>query len=227
MRRVCILFLTTVLMYAVLGVNLSMAVGNCGSIPQEYKHEDFGGTLYSLKAPCNRTLSTKEQVFVAGLSQYLLTQCGYPSDLNSRMKLQKFLTSSALVGVVGSQYGNPDLGKGLGDQMKSGVAYAVGEKAGKSIGCNTIGKKVANNIVSYIERTSTATNNGPNYVAGCASYYSGRYSKKQCQCIADIGRSVSPNIHNTRFSSSSIKRIIDSNPFVGLQIAFQCGIGDY
>jgi len=203
------------------------AIENCGSTPRGYQRHEYGATLYSLQRPCHRTLTPKDQVFVAGASQYLLSQCGYPEDIQSRLKLQRFLTSSAFVGIIGRQYGNPNLGEGLSDQAASTVAYTAGEAYAESTGCSREGKSLAEDIVKYLDRTAEGSPNAPNYVKGCARYYSGRYTEQQCQCVADIGRSVFPNIHQTSFSSASIKKIIQNNPFVGLQIAFQCRIGDY
>lgn len=203
------------------------AASTCGKIPQDYRNLEYGPVLYSLLKPCSRTFSHKEQVFVAGLSQGLLEKCGYPSNPNSRLKLQKFLSSSIFVGIIGRQYGNPNLGKGLEDQAASQAAYVTGISTAKSIGCTALGKNTANGIVKYLDRTSSDGDVSNNYVNGCTKYYSGRYTKAQCQCIADIGRSVFPNIHAQAFSPRSIKSIINSNPFVGMQIGFQCGIGNY
>lgn len=207
--------------------SIAKAIDNCGPTPPDYRERQYGDALYSLETPCQRTLSPKEQVFVAGASQYLLSQCGLPADLTSRLKLQKFLLSSAFVGAIGRQYGNPDLGQGLGDQASSMAAYGAGEATAKAIGCTDAGKRLAKNVVKYLDRTAEGSPDKPNYVDGCARYYSVQYSKKQCRCLADIGRSVFPNIYEMEFSPSTIKQIIASNPFVGLQIAIQCGIGDY
>ena len=203
------------------------AIENCGPTPQDYQQHEFGSTLFSIWSPCRRTLSPKEQVFVAGISRYLLSQCGYPPDIQARLKLQRFLSSSIFVGIIGLEYGNPNLGEGLGDQAASMAAYTVGEVTAEQIGCTETGEQLARSVVEYLDRTAEGAPDAPNYVTGCAKYYSGRYTKRQCQCLADIGRSVFPNIHQTSFSSASIKRIVQSNPFVGLQIAFQCQIGDY
>lgn len=227
MKTAISLCLSVLLIPTTLLISSAHGIENCGATPRDYRQHEYRDVLYSIEKPCNRTLSPKEQVFVAGLSQYFLTQCKYPSDIQSRLKLQKFLTSSAFVGVIGRQYGNPNLGKGLGDQAASGIAYAAGQKFAELIDCKPGGEIIAHNVVDYLDRTSSGPAEGPNYVAECTNYYSGRYTKQQCQCLADIGRSVFPNIHQTRFSSGSIKRIIQSNPFVGLQIAMQCKIGDY
>lgn len=227
MKRKSYTILASLFLLALLVFCSANAIENCGPTPRDYQQHEYGDALFSIWSPCRRTLSPKEQVFVAGVSQYLLTQCRYPADIQARLKLQRFLSSSAFVGSIGRQYGNPNLGEGLGDQAASMTAYAVGEATAKAIGCTEVGEHLAGRVVEYLDRTAGGSPNAPNYVEECASYYSGRYTKQQCQCLADIGRSVFPNIHQTPFSSASIKRIIQSNPLVGLQIAFQCQIGDY
>lgn len=202
-------------------------VEKCGATPKDYLQHEYGDVLYSIQKPCNRTLSHKEQIFVAGISQYLLEKCGFPKNVDSRIKLQGFLTSSMLVGAIGSQYSNPVLKEAIGDQVASTTAYAAGGHTAKSIGCSGTGKKLADEIVSYLDQTADATSDHYNFVEGCANYYSGRYTKEQCKCVADIGRSIFPNIYQSRFSPSGIQNIIKSNPYTGILIGIQCRIGDY
>lgn len=224
--KICTI-LASFLSSLLIATHMAAAIDNCGPTPPNYNKHQYGKTLYSLDTPCQSTFSPKEQVFVAGISQGLLSNCGFPKDLKSRLKLQKFLTSSTLVGTIGSQYGNRDLRITLGDQAASGAAFSAGVVTAEKIGCTEAGNQLANNVVSYLDRTAEGAPDKPNYIDGCAKYYSGRYTKQQCRCIADIGRSVFPNIHETKFSPSSIKSMIRSNPFVGLQVALQCQIGDY
>ena len=194
---------------------------NCGPTPQDYRQRQYGDVLYFLEKPCYRILSSKEQIFVAGVSQYFHEHCGFPSDIPSRLKLQKFLLSSTLVASGGTQFGNEAREKAIGDQLSSEVSYGAGYKAAKSIGCTEIGKQFATHIVEYLDRTAETSSS---YVNGCIVYHSGRYTKQQCQCLADIGRSVIPDIHQTLFSDSSVEKIWKSNPFVGLQVLAQCKI---
>lgn len=194
---------------------------SCGPTPQNYRQQKYGDILYFLEKPCHRTLSSKEQIFVAGVSQYFLEHCGFPNDIPARLKLQKFHLSSILAAGGGTQFGNEVQEKAIGDQLSSEVSYGAGYKAAKSIGCTEIGERFANHIVEYLDRTAESSSN---YVYGCVAHYSGRYTKQQCQCLADIGRSVIPNIHQTLFSDSSVEKIFKSNPFVGLQVFAQCKI---
>lgn len=203
------------------------STNRCSSLPTRYKKQTYGQLLYALESSCHRTLSKNEQSFIAGASRGLLVQCNYPTNIASRIKLNSFLSSSIWVAVSGSDYSNPDFRGTLNSQSQGMFSEAAGGRYAKSLGCTQRGRKLANNIVKYLNRTSSGSKKGANWVTGCATHYSGRYSKAQCQCIADLGRAVIPGIHQTRFSRFDIKRIIKGNPFVGMQVAFRCGIGDY
>lgn len=189
--------------------------------------DEYAEVLRAIEKPIVRTYSTKEQLFMAGLSAHFHGACGYPASAESRQILQKFLSSSAFVGAVGRKYGARNLGEGLMDQAQSMAAHAAGQHAAQRIGCSALGKRMTDNVVSYLKTTSGANGSAAPFVSGCVDYYSGRYNKRQCQCIADIGRAVIPNIHQTPFTPGTIKSIIQGNPFVGLQVGFKCGIGDY
>jgi len=58
------------------------------------------------------------------------------------------------------------------------------------------------------------------WVDECELYYALRYSRKQCQCMAESMRAVSPAIHQTEFSRASIKNLIDRAPLQGAQMGY-------
>ena len=215
-------FITTSLL---LGSLLQQAqAGECRTTLARYAQFMFPQLLSALDRSCLTTLDAKEQLFVAGLTQHFLENCKVPTQ--HRLKLQKFLTSSSLVGAIGGQYGNKDLGAGLGDQTASGTVYAAGASVAKEMGCQDA-TRLTNGVLAYLDRTASGNGQGAKYVKGCVQYYGGQYSEQQCQCVADIGQSLYPNIHSLEFSRDSIASIIQRNPFVGLQIAGQCRIGNY
>ncbi|MCB9947752.1 MAG: hypothetical protein H6842_07975 [Rhodospirillaceae bacterium] len=197
----------------------------CPPGADSYPQSEFGEALTTHELGCVRQLSPREIVFTAGLAHALLEQCGLPRDVGSRGTLATFLTSSQWVAMVGREYGNPNLGQGLADQAGSSVTYSAGIAALDMIGgCSSpAAEPLADGIVRYLRRSASESP----YVDGCQRYYSGRYSRRQCQCLADIARAVYPNIHQSTFSRESIATLIQRNPFVGLQVALQCGFGNY
>lgn len=199
----------------------------CGPTPEEFHSLPYSDAMYAIMLPCHRALPLNEQLFLAGLSNHFLEQCGYPQGLDARIQLQKFITSMTLMVSPGAGYANPNPLNAIGDQISNTAIFASGGSTAQSIGCSQIGERLADRIVSYLDRTSAGAVDTPNYVNGCVQHYGGTYTRSQCQCVADIGRAIHPDIHQTAFSTSSIKSIIASNPFLGLQIGLQCGIGDY
>ena len=201
-------------------------VVSCGEIPREYQEREFGATLFALEIQCMRTFSGTEQLVIGGLAQGLLKNCDLPRDLASRKKLQTFLISSAFAGVIGTDYGGKDLGKSLGNQVSSSLAYNTGYAVTNDLPCDDPGlAKIADGVVAYLEHTARPVAGG--FVQGCVEYYAGRFSQEKCQCIADVGRAVYPDIHSRPFSRDLIKGITYGNPFVGIQMGIQCQLGNY
>jgi hypothetical protein len=195
----------------------------CGTTPQRYQQLEYGSALHALEISCSRKLSTEEQVFIAGLTQRLLEECGFPADQNSRAKLLTFVAASNSVGSLGTDYSAPRIRDAVSSQAVSITVFAAGNAAFKVVGCTPLGRDLAEGVVDYLDRTSTSGL----FVDGCAKYYEGRYTRAQCQCVADVSRAVEPDIHTQAFSRESFPYISRRNPFVGLQVALQCRIGDY
>lgn len=199
----------------------------CGDTPQRYLSYMFGELLYSLDAGCMRTMTGREQTFTAGMSQYFVNRCGHPADARKRSRLLGFLTSSGLVATGGRQYSNPNVMAAVGDQLDNATLFTMGTEAAAEIGCNEISERLAANIVAYLDQTASGRPGEPSYVDGCVAHYAGRYGRAQCECLANIGRGVFPDIHSQRFTPASIKSILGGNPLLGFQIMLQCGVVEY
>ena len=70
-------------------------------------------------------------------------------------------------------------------------------------------------------RTDTA---GSRFVEGCAR---GKLNERQCQCLADIGSGVIPDLHRREFSREVIPGMIKANPMIGFDLIGRCGIVEY
>lgn len=200
----------------------------CGPLPARYRKQEYGGVVYSLETGCERTFDRHEQIFVVGLSADLLGRCQLPTAAASRRKIEEFLNSSRWVAALGGEYATGSLPQGLEDQQAAQAAALAGEKAVKSVGCDDPRLHVlALAIVKYLDRTASGGGAGANWVKGCVEFYFGQYTEKQCQCIADIGRSVFPDIHQQPFSREYIANITKSNPFLGFAMMAQCRLWNY
>lgn len=211
---------------AILGVaGPASALEKCGETPALYGSLPYSAALYTLYAPCERVLEQNERTFVGGASQRFLEACKVSVEPENLSMLQKFLTSSELVGAMGAQYGSKDLGASVGSQIGSTTDYGLGVAFANNTKCERADEFLSH-VVEYLKRQDAAGSEGL-FVQTCAQYYSGQYSADQCQCIADIGASVYPRIHEMEFAREGIYSIIQANPLVGLQIGMQCGVSDY
>lgn len=159
-------------------------------------------------------------LFMGGMANYILEVCEMPENYQERLTFRKFVLSSGLMATLGNSYSNPDFGK----QIKGATIYAAGSKVVESMGCSDATKLLSENIVRAIK--SNATNDDgkvSEFIKTCTPYH----SESKCQCLADAGRAVIPNIHQQTYDRDIIKAIIAGNPFVGLQIVAQCGIINY
>jgi len=100
----------------------------CGQLPKSYQNYEYGDILYSIEKPCYRRLSQVEQSYILGISDYLLNECGYPSDLQSKSKIIDFLFSHGFTAVFGGQFGNSDIGKTTKSQLSNSSATVAGKK---------------------------------------------------------------------------------------------------
>ncbi|HEY4530684.1 MAG TPA: tetratricopeptide repeat protein [Luteimonas sp.] len=208
-------------------LRLHAGVEACGPLPADYRGQAFGEALYAVVRPCERTLSATEQAFLAGIAEYLVNNCGFPADPADRDTLQRFRMSSTLVSMMGTDYRNPDFINSQIGMHQAQAAYVGGTAVARSAGCNAAGSALADGIVAHVARSQSAAPGKAGFVDGCAEYYASRYSRDQCQCVADVGAAVMPGIHKMSFDSSAIKDVIERNPLLGMQLAFQCRIRDY
>lgn len=200
----------------------------CSPSPAKYQGQQYGQVLHSLETSCDYTFSKTEQIFMAGLAQSLLHGCGYPQDQESRRTLQTFLTSSLIVAAIGgTDYSNPDIGKSVPNSMASHIAYAAGTKAYEQIGCSQAGKLISQGMVKYLKKSTSKESGGMYFVDGCVHHYGGQWLKSKCQCVADVGRAIFPNIHKSEFDPGKIRAIIKGNPLLSIQMIGQCGVMDY
>lgn len=203
----------------------------CGETPDKYNNNRFSAASYAVVKPCLREMSKDQNLFVAGISMALARSCGFPKSQKLRERLSDFHQSSMFVAGLGSQYTNPDFMESMSDSVAGSASLSAGVSAGEALGCNAESRRIAKNIARYFSRPAPAEAKGASgrFVKGCVSHYahSYKYSESQCQCLADNGRAVIPDIHGSSFSTASIKKIISANPMLGISLAVKCKINNY
>lgn len=198
----------------------------CGPTPQSYQSKEFGDALFAIKKPCSRTFTQTEQTVIAGMASYFFQHCKLPSNLSDKQMVLHFLKSQGYVATMGGQHSGR-MTDNMKDQVVGTTAWQTGFGAAQELGCSERGKKVAGNIVDYLNDTRAGPKDRPGFVDGCVSYYRGAYSRKNCQCMADTGRAIYPDIYEQRYDPMTVKRMIQAQPMLGFTLTFQCGIGDY
>jgi hypothetical protein len=82
----------------------AVAEDRCGAPLSKDRGMEYGNALTTLEVACIGTLSPKELLFTAGLSDALLEKCGLPRDINARRTLITFLSSTLWVTMIGREY---------------------------------------------------------------------------------------------------------------------------
>lgn len=155
--------------------------------------------------------------FMAGLASGVLETCSNV-PYKTRVRLARFVATSTVGALVGSDYSNPNLGAAIGSQLRSQSVFAGGAVFGRNLPCGP----TTNRLLSGIEASVNSLDEGP-FVASCSR----AHGKSKCGCLAKTARQVILNISSQRYSQSLMRQIIERNPFIALQIAMTCGISNY
>lgn len=163
--------------------------------------------------------------FMTGLASDLLDRCGAPrNDFAARAQLATFVASSTFGSIMGFDYSNPNLAESLGSMGRSQAALIAGGLFGKTVPCGAVADRYASAIADALKSNSRGKDGGASvFVKSCTPHFDAR----RCACLANAGRQAIPNLHRQVYDRWLIKQIIERNPFVGLQIAMACQIGNY
>ena len=159
--------------------------------------------------------------FMAGMAQYFVETCSLPAKMSDRMELAG-LVMNGTSGVLGNDYSNPDILKGMGSMMGSTALFVAGAEFAKQIRCDS---KLADHMATRLASASRSNKSGSEarFVPSCAR----AFDERRCACLAEIGRGVIPDIYQRVYDRSIIKEIISRNPITALTIAMTCQIGNY
>lgn len=163
--------------------------------------------------------------YLSGLLEYRLPNCtwtGSADGLASLVRFQQAATQSALTRMFE-----------LSGVVFNSAEFAANANAGKAdagaleseYGCvSPVAVAFSNGLVRTVQVDATVSSESL-FVQSCSGQ---GLSLKQCACLAELGRGVAPEIEKTGYDRrNTIKWIVERNPMLGVQIAAQCGIGDY
>ena len=199
----------------------SRAQETCPATPEKYGDLEFGDARFAIEENCSRALTQSEQFFLAGVAETLLTNCGLPRDRNGREAVERFTSATSIALWTTS---DPTIRDKVDRMTNSKSAFNAGKSMMEKIRCN--GPEAAllsRGIGIYLNRTSGSSR----FIAGCVEFYTGRFSEKQCQCLAEKLRSVFPDIDQRYFDRQIIKDGIHHSPLIAGYIYWSCDMKDY
>lgn len=207
------------------GILLSITVGaqeTCPPTPQKYGDLEFGDVRFAVEEGCRQTFTQEEQFFLAGIAHALRNNCKLPRDRKRRALVERFTKAAALSFDLRKPQGPLD--DTIPSQPGRAAAFAAGTSMMADIRCNgPEAALLARGMVIYLERTSATSR----FVAGCLERYAGRYTEKECRCIADTVRPVLPDVDQRFFDREIVKESIHDSPRIGLTLILSCGVANY
>ncbi|CDF34471.1 unnamed protein product [Chondrus crispus] len=188
-------------------------------VPGEYQ-QDLDRVLSSNGSIA---VTVENQAFLGGLGSGMLKQCGVPQNGALRAEMQKFVLTIVNGSIMGSNYSDRNLGKVWGSAARQQANLASGIHVGRQIPCKTAAA-VSVRLIKALKASTRGADGGLSpFVHSCSP----KFDQRRCQCLADNGRAVMPDIHQQFYRRDLIKSIINRNPLIGLQIAMACQISNY
>jgi hypothetical protein len=204
---------------------LSITAGaqeTCPPTPEKYRDLEFGGARFAVEEGCRHTFTQREQFFLAGIADTLRSSCKLPRDKAGRASVERFTKAAALSLELRQPQGPLDDRIPL--QPDRTAAFAAGTSMMEDIRCN--GPEAAllsRGIKIYLERIAGTSL----FVPGCVEGYAGRYTAKECLCIADALRPVLPDVDHRFFDRELVRERIHHSPRIALKLMWSCGVPNY
>ncbi len=171
------------------------------------------------------TLDRTNLPFFAGLGAVLSNRCQLPRNSSQRAELLTFSMSASTSIIFGTDYSNPNLGEAMRSMAANSTLFSAGSEIASQLPCgSSLAENIADGILTSLRASGQRGSDGRSrFVRSCTP----RFNETTCNCLAQQGRSVIPDIHSKNYSPMVIEEIIERNPLLGLQIAFLCGISNY
>lgn len=161
--------------------------------------------------------------FFAGIAGYLMEKCNVPKNTEDRLELVGFYMNGSFgAATYGADYGNSDLGKAWQSKLQLQALLSAGATFAELIPCDSEEANLIADRLVVASRSNKGTNDSP-FIKSCSR----KFNQVKCACMAQLGRSVYPEIYQMAYSQDLHSNIIKRNPLLGLSIGLSCGIGNY
>lgn len=186
---------------------------------------DYRGIVQDVKDGRSRSLGADELLFLGGVVHVLMQNCGLPASASDRAALLSFIKAANERAVMGADFSNRNLGQAFGNNMRGTAVFVAGTEFGERINCSMRATAaLADGIVKIVRANERGSDGGAStFVKSCTP----KFDETRCTCLANLGRAVIPNIHQSQYSRELVYQIIQGNPLLGLQMPFLCRINNY
>lgn len=193
------------------------------SIPYSRIEQPYRRLLEAMADGRQVELDSGTMLFLAGLSGHNLKNCSTGLSTSERMPIAEFVGQSVLRAGMGDNYSDTNIGRNMQSSATGQAIFAAGSSAAQVAGCDAADPLLR--IVGDVLRANSSGEQGqePVFVRSCTPVH----GEASCRCAAKVGMAVYPDIYHKRYHRNIIATIIQKNPMVGMQIAFQCGISNY
>lgn len=205
--------------FAAVTIALSLASSAVGA---QETHPSIAEIIDGFRNLTPIPMTPKSTLILGGIADHLLTRCSNDLSLSTaeRLRLADFVSTAATRAAIGGRYSDPDLGRGIGDQMGGMAVYATGGQMVQGVPCGEDASGFLKHIVSSV---NAQRDEGGRFVSTCTPVH----GVTKCQCLAEIGQSVFPGFQSAEYSRDAVYGVIQANPFLGLMVAGKCGIVNY
>lgn len=170
-------------------------------------------------------LTAEGLLFFGGIASDLVERCSVLSGSPDRAELARLLLAVTNRLSFGTNYSSRDIYNTVQGNIGDVQVFAAGVEFGRLIDCqHSAADALAQKIAEAWRKQSQGADGGQSqFVRTCSE----KFSKQQCQCLAQMAQSVFPDIHQTTYNREIIRQLINSSPVVAFQMALACKIGNY
>jgi hypothetical protein len=180
--------------------------------------------LLSAIATGQRTTFLKDEIgFLGGMMARSNEKCGVPTGA-TLLALSSFVVQGTVLG-LGTEFGNPDLGKGLQSQFSGAATFAEGAAFADTLSCADPWLSAFFDILARAgsERYQVTGARAPLFERSCSLAFSGA----SCACLHRALEPLQPGIGARLYNRSMLESVANASPVISAQILGTCRVNNY
>lgn len=165
------------------------------------------------------------QPVVGGVAYWFMENCQTAVGAADKIELLDFVKAVYLGTMGGTAYADQDLGNAISSQHAYLARFTAGIAGAQQLGCLSETTQILEYILESIRYNKRGTAEGG--VAPFIESCSRRHGGPKCECLLSQGIAIEGSLANTVYTTDTLKRLMERNPFIVLGILAQCGISEY